>query len=43
VPVAIKQALLLMIGSWYDNREDSVYNLPTQSRVMLDHYRVSRF
>ena len=43
VPAPIKQALLLMIGAWYDNREDSVYNLPTQSRVMLDHYRVSRF
>lgn len=41
VPAPIKQAMLLMIGSWYDNREDSVYNLPTHSRKILDHYRIS--
>jgi uncharacterized phiE125 gp8 family phage protein len=40
VPEPIKQAMLLMIGAWYDNREDSVYNLPTHSRVILDHYRI---
>lgn len=40
VPEPIKQAMLLMIGSWYDNREDSVYNLPTHSRVILDNYRI---
>lgn len=40
VPEPIKQAMLLMVGSWYDNREDGVYNLPTHSRVILDHYRI---
>jgi uncharacterized phiE125 gp8 family phage protein len=43
VPEPIKQAMLLMIGAWYDNREDSVYNLPTHSRFILDHYRIQSF
>lgn len=43
VPTAIKQAMLLMIGNWYDNREDSAYRLPMHSRKILDHYRISFF
>ena len=43
VPEHIKQAMLLMIGSWYDNREDSVHNLPTFSRTIIEPYRIASF
>lgn len=40
VPKAIKQAMLLMIGTWYDCRDDSVRNLPTASEHLLRPHRI---
>lgn len=40
VPAAIKMALLLTIGHWYDNRADSVRKMPTQAEYLLDRYKV---
>lgn len=40
VPAAIKQAMLLIIGFLYDNRQDSVSRLPTASEKLLWKYRV---
>ena len=40
VPAPIKQAMLLMIGKWYEFREDSVQRMPTASEHLLQPYRV---
>lgn len=45
VPAAIKQAMLLMIGHWYENREDvvvgvSAAELPMASQYLLSPYKV---
>ncbi|MEL6970493.1 MAG: head-tail connector protein [Bacteroidota bacterium] len=40
VPKLIKQAMLLMIGHWYENRQDSVERLPKASERLLWNYRV---
>lgn len=43
VPFNIKQAILLMIGDAYDNRQDYVKKLPTASQYLLDQNRVQVF
>lgn len=43
VPKPIKQAMLLMIRSYYDNRHDSVRNMPTASQSLLSKYRVKMY
>lgn len=43
VPKPIIQAMLLMIGKWYDNRADSIQKMPTASEFLLNNYRVSWF
>ncbi len=40
VPAVIKQAMLLIIGKMYEQREDSVKNLPTQSKWLLDTIKI---
>lgn len=45
VPAPIKQAILLMIGSWYKNREEvvvgaTVAELPMAAQALLSLYRV---
>ena len=44
VPQAIKQAILLMVGHWYENREaittSSAYELPLAAKVLLAPYQV---
>jgi uncharacterized phiE125 gp8 family phage protein len=45
VPQAIKQAILLLVGHWYENREDVVVGtvvnkLPTAAEALLFNYRV---
>lgn len=43
VPAPIRQAILLMIADWYDNRADGVRNMPTASQALLNAYRVNVF
>ena len=43
VPAGIKSAMLLMIGHWYDNRQDTVRRMPTQAEWLLHRYRVKVF
>jgi len=43
VPKPIKQAMLLMIGAWYERREDSVQNLPKASEMLLMPYVVREY
>lgn len=43
VPDAIKTAIYLMLGRWYENREDSVKMLPTAAENLLNPYRVQLF
>lgn len=43
VPANIRQAILLMIGDAYDNRQDYVKKLPTASQYLLDQNRVQVF
>ena len=40
VPKGIKQAMLLMIGHWYENRQDSIRKMPTQAEWLLRRYRI---
>lgn len=40
VPSVLKSAMLLLIGYWYENRQDSVRRMPTQVEWMLRPYRV---
>jgi uncharacterized phiE125 gp8 family phage protein len=45
VPAAIKAAILLMVGHFYENREDvvvgrQVNDMPKGSRYLLDPYRL---
>jgi uncharacterized phiE125 gp8 family phage protein len=40
IPQSIKQAMLLMIGSWYENREDSISKFPKASEMLLQRYRI---
>lgn len=43
VPQGIKQAMLLMIGSWYDNRDDSMKRYPSAVDALLSSYKVFTF
>lgn len=43
VPNQIKMAIALMVVEWYDNRSDSVRNMPTASQILLDQFRVKIF
>lgn len=43
VPDTITTAMRLMIGQWYDNREDSVRRMPTAAEWLLDKHRIYRF
>lgn len=43
VPDAIKTAMYLTIGRWYENREDTVKMLPTAAENLLNPYRVQLF
>lgn len=40
VPAVIKQAMLLIIAKMYEQREDTVKNLPTQSKWLLDTVKI---
>jgi uncharacterized phiE125 gp8 family phage protein len=40
VPSMIKQAMLLLIGDWYDNREDGPRRFPQASKSLLDLVRI---
>jgi hypothetical protein len=40
VPARIKQAMFLIIGRMYEQREDSVKNLPTASKWLLDAIKI---
>lgn len=39
VPSDIKQAILLLIGDWYDNREDKGRRFNRQSEIILNKYK----
>jgi len=41
VPMAIKQAMFLIIGQLYLNRTDMVYRMPTLSEYLLNPYKLS--
>jgi len=43
VPDAIKTAIYLMLGRWYENREDTVKMMPTAAENLLNPYRVQLF
>jgi uncharacterized phiE125 gp8 family phage protein len=40
VPASIKQAIFLIVGKMYEQREDSVKNLPTASKWLLDTVKI---
>lgn len=43
VPATIKQAMLLMIGDWYENREDSPHMRVGNAEFLLNKHRVIEF
>ena len=51
VPQSIKHAMFLMIGHWYENRENTVYTggvgqiqeIPSGAKSLLEQYRVEWF
>lgn len=43
VPAPIKQAILLMVGYFDQNREDTAKKYPSQVEWLLDPYRIWRF
>lgn len=43
VPQPIRQAILLMVGDMYQNRENSVHRLPTAADFLLAPYRFNHF
>ncbi len=43
VPAPIKQAILLMVGYFDQNREDTVKKFPSQVEWLLNPYRIWRF
>ena len=43
VPALIKQAMLLMLTHWYENRSDTVRKMPTQSQWCLYKFRKIHF
>lgn len=40
VPGAFIQAMLLIIGKMYENREDSIKNMPSTSETLLSPYKI---
>lgn len=40
VPAALKQAMLLSLTHWYENRTDSVRRMPTQAEFLTFRYRI---
>jgi uncharacterized phiE125 gp8 family phage protein len=43
LPSSMKQAMLLMIGDWYENREDARKEMPLASERLLAKYRIYSF
>tara|TARA_R100000329_G_scaffold146597_1_gene133261 strand:- start:654 stop:1313 length:660 start_codon:yes stop_codon:yes gene_type:complete len=43
VPETIKQAVLLIIGSLYEKREDTVKRMPTTVEYLLEPYRIFEY
>lgn len=43
VPAPIKHAILLLVGSMYENREDTVRKVPGVIEFLLNPYRIWRF
>lgn len=43
VPVALKQAMLLLVGDMYERREDYVKRFPTAAENMMNFYSVTQF
>jgi len=43
IPSVIIKAMLLMIGHWYENREDSVRKMPTAAEWLLQDKRIITF
>lgn len=43
VPDAIKAAMLLMIGHWYENRQDTAKRYPSQADWILQKYKICVF
>lgn len=43
VPALIKTAMYMILSEWYNNRQDSVRNLPTAAQFFLDQYRIMYF
>jgi len=47
VPAAIRQAILMMVRTWFDQREDvsnrTVNEMPMGSKYLLHHFRLNRF
>ena len=43
VPALIKTAMYMILSEWYNNRQDSIRNLPTAAQFFLDQYRIMYF
>jgi hypothetical protein len=43
IPAPIIQAMLLMVGSWYESRQDTVRQMPTAAEWLLNNYRIITF
>lgn len=43
VPALIKTAMYMILAEWYNNRQDSVRNMPTAAQWFLDQFRISWF
>jgi|9_EtaG_2_1085328.scaffolds.fasta_scaffold00083_14 uncharacterized phiE125 gp8 family phage protein len=48
VPQGIKQAILILVGQWYENRQEaivgrSVGSIPMTARYIMDRYRIKDF
>lgn len=43
IPQPIKQAMLLMIGEMYEDRENKVYKFPTWANSLLSNYTIPHF
>jgi uncharacterized phiE125 gp8 family phage protein len=50
IPQSIKHAMLLMIGHWYENRENTItgvgintHEIPSGAKSLLEQYRVKWF
>jgi len=48
VPKALKQAILILVGQWYENRQEAVVGrsvgiIPLTARYLMDKYRIRTF